>query len=310
MIYNLVLNSSNVVGTNYTTFRYRFIEGSFNVSDDAEMCISQLIIPYSWYNINGSYYNNASFQYIWGDGTTYTFTLADGFYSTTQMNQALQLYMITNKQYLINTSTGNYEYFINIYSNVSYYANQFVLQPIPVSLPSGYSAPVGFVYSTGGYIPRIVITNNNFGAIIGFSAGTYPSSNQTAYYSKLSNIVPNATPVNSIIVTCDKVINACSSVSNILDTFYPNAAFGSNIVYTPTYEKWVSLVDGCYCYLNITIQDQNFRAIQARDPNVMISILIRQTNKKLSTKEAPITSIGSKLKALQYMDETEEQDNI
>ncbi len=61
--YNIVLNSSNVIGNYKTQFQYNFINGSFKIGEIAEICVSQVTIPYCWFNINAAVYNNASSRY-------------------------------------------------------------------------------------------------------------------------------------------------------------------------------------------------------------------------------------------------------
>jgi hypothetical protein len=60
----LVLNSSNVFGAAKTSFRYNFIQGSFSIPEDSEICVSSVVIPYSWYNVNQQLYSNAQFSYV------------------------------------------------------------------------------------------------------------------------------------------------------------------------------------------------------------------------------------------------------
>jgi hypothetical protein len=289
-VYNLVINSSNVVGSNNNIFKYNFLQGSFEVSEDAEICISSATIPYSWFNIT-QYYNNNSFSFKW-DTTTFTVNFPSGFYSIEDINYFIQQFSITNNLYLINNTTNQYYYFISIYTNTSYYANQFILQPIPTSLPSGFTAPSGFLYSTTGNTPQIIISStNNFGSIIGFTGGNYPISVTTSAQSILGNTTPNATPVNSLIILCDLVNNPCATPSIILDTIPINVKFGSQINYVPSYEKWVGLSAGNYANLSLFITDQNFRPIPANDPNVCISLLIR--NKKQQKTEENRKKINS-----------------
>ena len=55
MAYNLVLNTNNSITPN--TFQYQFINGSLQILDEAEICISNLQIPYSWFNVSKAYNN-------------------------------------------------------------------------------------------------------------------------------------------------------------------------------------------------------------------------------------------------------------
>ena len=296
----LILNNNNLIGCNNNTYQYNFINGCFHINDGSCICVSQITIPYSWFNINSGLYNNNSFQYTFS-GSTYTFLLPNGFYGINDISQAFQNYMISQNQYLINISTGIYQYFIVLATNTTYYANQILCFPIPSSLPTGYSAPSGFVYSSSGYTPQVIITNNNFGKLIGFSSGTYPSILQSTAYNILSNITPNGSPVNSLIVRCNLVSNEATMPSDILDSFNINASFGSQITYTPSYEKWVSIKSGTYNNFLITLQDQNFSTVQINDPNILIALMIKQGKRKIYN---PITI--KPINKLKFKDDDEE----
>eukprot|EP00981_Chlorochromonas_danica_P013197 scaffold5965_cov109-Ochromonas_danica.AAC.3 len=100
-----VYTSDNVV-TNGTKsqYAYNFINGGLSIPEGSMMCVSNVTIPYSWFNINSSLYNNNSFQYTFPTSTgqqTYTITLPNGYYDTTAINNYLQTQMIINGQYLL-----------------------------------------------------------------------------------------------------------------------------------------------------------------------------------------------------------------
>jgi len=48
--YNFVLNSTNVVGTSNSSFLYKFPNGSLKVPAGSQMGISQITLPYSFFN--------------------------------------------------------------------------------------------------------------------------------------------------------------------------------------------------------------------------------------------------------------------
>ena len=326
MPYTLVLNSSNVIGSNNSIFKYNFIGGSFTINKGSEMCVSQIIIPYSWFNISKSYYSNAVIQYKFpraGTSDTYTITLQDGYYDINSLNNAIQLYMVSQNQYFYNTNSIQNLYYLQLITNITYYSNQIVETLVPISLPTNYSIPTattigGFTYTgfncnpttaglattTANYYPTAPITTqfivlNNFGSIIGFNAGTYPSVASSSAYNVLSNTVPNLTPVNGLVIRSNLINNQCAMPSDILDTMsVSGTSFGSNINYSPSYEKWVSIQEGTFTSMTVTFQDQNFNTIQANDPNSQITLIIRQgidepPLKKLETKNI-VNSINFK----------------
>jgi hypothetical protein len=337
MPYNLVLNNSNIIGNNNSIFQYKFSQGSFIINEESEMCISNITIPFSWFNISKSYYNNATISYKFPNGSsnnTYSFTFPDGYYNISDLNFYLQQYMITQNQYFYNSTTLNNLYFIQIITNITYYSNQLIINPVPISLPNGYSLPPsvyinGVTYngfnnnSTTNYlgstglinyypnsqttsqiiIPSYTSSTGSIGSILGFLAGTYPTIFQTSSYNVLSNTTPNITPVFNIIVRSSIINNDCATPSDILDVFtLSNTNFGSNINYTPSYEKWITVQSGIFQGFTLYLQDQNFKTLQANDPNTTISLLLRQgkTKKKIELLNKPLNIIK---KHLEFKDE-------
>jgi hypothetical protein len=66
--------------------------------------------------------------------------------------------------------------------------------------------------------------------------------------------------------------------SDILDSCPINATFGSNISYSPSFPKWVAIKDGTYNSMIITFTDQNLNTINIKDPNLLLSLMIRTRN--------------------------------
>jgi hypothetical protein len=143
MIFTLVLNSQNVIGTGNNTYKYDFIKGNFTIPEDSEVMVANVQLPYSFYNIKSAY-NNNQFNLYWPTGTstnnTYTITLPDGFYTTTSLNFFLQQYCITNGLYLVNDS-GQNVYSFSIQYNSYQYGNQITTTLVPSSHPGGFTTP-------------------------------------------------------------------------------------------------------------------------------------------------------------------------
>lgn len=279
MSYTLVLNSSNVMANGRNTnFEYKFISGSLVIPENSEMAISNVTIPYSFFNINLQLYNNSSFSYTFPSSTgtnTYSVTLPDGYYSVDDINQYLQTVMITNGQYLVNAS-GQYVYYITLAYDVVYYSVQLVCYAVPTSLPTGYTNSAGMTFPSAATTPQLIISDNNFGAVIGFTTGTYPSTASTSNQSTLSNTVPDGSVVNSMILRCNLVDNCVTMPSDIVDSIpISNTVFGANISYQPSFAKWQKVKAGRYSSMRVSIVDQNLNAIQANDPNVLITLLLK-----------------------------------
>ena len=287
MSFTLVLNSTNVTSSSTnTTFKYNFINGGFQLKN-MEMCVSSITLPYSFYNVS-SYYNNRTFSLIFPKGATtqtISVTLPEGFYTVTDINSYIQQICLDNGAYLID-STGNYVYYQQLVYNSTYYSVQLLLYPVPTTLPTGYSyASAGTLYTssanlpTTSYTPQLVLSSaGSISTIIGFVSGaTYPSTQSTTNKSILSTLTPVGSSVNSIIMKCSLVNNPVTTPSDILDSLpIHNSTFGSNITYEPSFEKFISLSDGTFNNFTFSFRDQNLNEIYARDPNVSITLIIRQ----------------------------------
>jgi hypothetical protein len=254
-MFNLTINSTNVANSLNNMYQYQFKNGAFEVPAGAEMMITSFQIPYSWYNIT-SRYNNNSFTIYWTNGTVgnytaFTLTLEDGFYTVNALNARIKQSCITNGMYLTDGSG-----------------------------PAGYSAPNNFAgYATTTRRPPYIeiLSTNNFGKYLGFTAGTY-GKDSTADYNILSNIIPTATTVNTLLVKCSLVNNGTSYQSDILDAFAiggsSGGTFGGNLHYTNNIEKWVRISEGRYNNFIVTIVDQNNNDIVILDNNLLINFLI------------------------------------
>ncbi len=89
---NLVLNSNNVVaGSNNTRYKYTFI-APVEIKENAEMAISNITLPYSFFNITQQYQNNvATIEWAIGGSIFYfDLPLRDGYYSVSDLNGILQ----------------------------------------------------------------------------------------------------------------------------------------------------------------------------------------------------------------------------
>lgn len=273
----IVINNRNCVpsGTDNSRFVYNFpISATFQ---DQEIAVSALNIYYSWFNITSTLKNN-TISYIWNGAVpaTINITIPDGFYNAATLNAFFQSVMITNNHYLINAS-GQNVYYWEIVENSSSYAIQFNSYPIPTALPAGWTAPAGW----GGYpavaaTPQLIVPSTNIQDVLGFYAGTYPAVAQATNYSKISDYVPQFSPVQSVLVSCSIVQNTLAVPSNIIYSFAPtNTNFGSIISINIPNFIWNEITNGTYPNMSFQFLDQNFNALPLRDTNLVMVLSIK-----------------------------------
>ena len=175
--------------------------------------------------------------------------------------------------------SGNNVYYLSITPNSTAYANQIITKVVPTS-GTGYTVPTGFVgYPGSSRPPYVEILSNNFGKYLGFTTGHY-GKDVIADYNVLSNLIPQGSTVNSLLVKCSLVHNGCSNQSDIIDAFAiggttNGGTFGNNLNYTNNIEKWVRISEGRYNNFIVTIVDQNNNEISILDNNLLINFLIR-----------------------------------
>ena len=287
MSYTLLLNSSNVIGSNNNTYQYNFISGSFHAKD-CEMAVGSLAIPYSWFNITSTYGNNTisiTFPYL-ATTTTLNVILPDGFYTVSDINNYISLLCRNAGLYLIDTD-GSYLYYFQVYTNTTYYTNTIVLSLVPTSATAtsnGYTRPSSGYWSTAGGngLPTTTSTpsftlasSGSINTILGFKTGTYAATT-LASQSINGTITPVGSTVNSLVMRCNLLANNIAMPSDILDTVPIDGTFGSNINYNPSFEKWIDIRDGTYNSMTITFQDQSFNTLYAQDSNISLALLIRR----------------------------------
>ena len=284
MSFILTLNSTNVSNTTTnTSFKYNFINGGFTCKD-YEMCVSNITLPYSFYNVS-SYYANKTFSLSFPTAATFTaydITLPDGFYTVSTINNYIQQVCIDNGAYLIDSS-GNYVYFVQLVYNTTYYSVQLLTFLVPNAIGT-YTRPSNGLYSLSGtglpttaYTPSLTLaTSGSIKDIIGFAAGKYPSTPQTASWNVNSTLTPVGSTVNSITMQCSLISNACTTPSDILDSMPINdTSFGSNIIYQPSFERYVRVSERTFNNFTFSFRDQSLNEIYAKDPNVSITLIIR-----------------------------------
>ena len=295
MSFSLIMNKTNSISsTTNTQFKYNFLSGNFK-AENMEMCISSATIPYAFPNVS-TYYNNQKLSLIFPTASTTTtlnITLDAGFYTVDDINSAVQNAMITAGLYLVNPS-GQNVYFFNITYNVTLYTCQVVLSPVPTAIGT-YTRPATGTYSASGtglpatgYTPQFVLpSTGGINTMIGFPAGTFPATQQTTTYSQtgaaaqtaagISPIVaPLGSAINSLVARCSFLKNDVTVPSDILDGFPINSLYGSNITYSPPFEKWIKISDGTYSSFILSIVDQDLNTIYSLDPTVGITLLIRR----------------------------------
>lgn len=261
----------------YVKSKFFFPFPSTRDMNNAKVGLKSVSIYNSWNTIDPQY-NNQQFSIIFPAGasdTTYAITLPAGIYSVSDLNNYLRSYFISQNLYLTNDTTGDITVYAEFQLNGTAYSIDFVSFPIPTSTPSGYTNQ-GITLPTTTRGPQIVIDNNGFKTITGYNVGTYPVTQQATVYTKQSDNVPVISPVQSVNLTCDAVLNMFSANSSVIHSFTSKSAqSGSLIDSSPNEVSFIDCSGGTREGLTFQFTDQLGRPLQIRDPDVNINVLIR-----------------------------------
>lgn len=277
------INYTNLVSSAFNNqYTKNFPQGAYPLKNNS-IGVSSLFFPNSIFNVSGLYtnsgFNNNSFSYIWWDNVTYTMTLPDGLYEVADINNYLLNTMISNGHYLLDAN-GDYVVYLQIQVSPTIYAVVINAFPVPTSLPTDYTNPAGMSFPATTTTPQIVIpSTNNFGLLLGFSSGTYPSSQQTTNYSVSSDLTPQINPISVIYMLCDVVYNPLEVPSTIIYSFSLNGV-ASGTVYNPNINlvRFVPVARSQFTGITIRFVDQDFQPIYINDTRISVGIYIKNND--------------------------------
>lgn len=274
----ITLTQSNIVSnTGNSMFEYKF-KRNMIFGSNGRISLCKYIGYNSLKNITTAL-NNNSYQIVWYDAggamTPITVTIPDGCYSFVDLNVYLQYICIQNSLYLIDGS-GDYVYYLEFIVNPTAYKLELRSYPIPTSLPSGYTAPPGWPgYPVTATTPQIVILNNNFQSITGFTAGSYPNPVQSSNYSVESTNAPQIDPNSSFNILCNMVNNEYADPSGLLYSIAPTGVFGEQYIVSPPEFAYASVQAGSYSSLTLRLVNSQTNAmLDFADPNMKIMLVI------------------------------------
>lgn len=272
----IVLNSTNIVGSNNNTLIYSF-PNSVDLTG-CEIAVSNITMYYSWDNINGTTLQNNTFSYYWvvgGTPTKFDVIIPDGLYEIADINAYLQYVFIQNGHYLVNSTSQNV-YYAELIINPTQYSVQLNTFAVPTSLPAGFTNPAGLVFPATTFNPQVEFPAN-FNKIVGYTAGFTSSLNSGGgnTLSYLSSTAPNVQPNSAVLIAMSGIDNKYANPSSIVYSVAPNVGLGELIVEKPAQFNFNRMLSGTYNQLRLGFLGTDLAPITIRDPNMTIILVIR-----------------------------------
>jgi len=139
--------------------------------------------------------------------------------------------------------------------------------------------------SVTGLTPQLTFAaGQNFCSLLGFTGGqSYPATQQSTVYVTNGQNVPNLAPQSIVSLVINLVSSDWSNPNtraNVIDTFAPNVAFGSQIVEEPRNPCWFRIEDGSYPSVRLYISDSMGNLIPLDAGIEVIELLVRSRTAK------------------------------
>ena len=274
----IVINSSNYVVNSTNSFIYTLPQ-TVKLSNKSKIGVASLSVYNSTFNITSTRGNN-TLTFIWPSLVPQTkiYTIPDGYYSSSDLNYFLQSKMYADGLYVSANSGTNVIYFFEIVQNSVQYSIQLNSYYLPTAVNAttlGYSLPSGasWNYPNTNACPQLTF-NSSFGALLGFAPQTYPLSPLATNQSKISEITPNISPVDSYILTCNFVNSKYSIPSNYFFSLPLSGSLGTLINYASSSVVYNDIAPNIYSNIVIQFYDQLFNKLEMKDKEIVLTIAI------------------------------------
>ena len=274
----IVVNSSNYVANSTNTFLYTLPQ-TVKLSNKSKIGVASLSVYNSTFNVTSAR-NNNTLTFTWPSLVPQikTYTIPDGYYSSSDLNYFLQSKMYADGLYVSANSGTNVIYFFEIIQNSVQYSIQLNSYFLPTAVNAttlGYTLPSGATwnYPNTNACPQLAF-NTSFGSLIGFGAQTFPATALATNQSKISEITPNISPVDSYILTCNMVNSKYSIPSNYFFSLPLSGSLGTLINYASSSVVYNDIAPNIYSNIVIQFYDQLFNRLEMKDKEIVLTISI------------------------------------
>ena len=276
-IHSLIISNVNADITSRNSLLTLNLPTPLTLPEGYEVALGYANNFYSIFNITPGFNNNTcSITY---NSIAYNIQLgtSSGIYlNVSDLSSYIQLFMKDNGLYLLDQYDEEW-YPFKIEENGSIYGCTLTIEPVPSILPTGWTNPAGLALT--GLTPVFTVPATNFGKLIGFAPGNYPSVPQATKYMVNSSFTPQIHPISSILITCSLVSNLqnTNNVSNVVLYIYkPQVDIGEPVEISPPTLFWSPCVSGVINRVSIDLRDQAGIPVDMKDPSQTYTLLFRK----------------------------------
>ena len=208
------------------------------------------------------------------NSVTYNFTVPTGAYSFAQLSNEINQIQLANNLYLVNP-LGQTVVFINLSLATNNELASLVINPVPASLPSGFTNPGGLVLT--GDTPTISFSTALSTLLGGFASSPYPATPQTSSQTFFSSALPLNIFFNyKVMMLMPRTVLRyfpTSATPCLYQGFAMFSGDGIPVTVEPLNRSWFSFANsGMEQHLEFAITDQSNLPIVLSDPNLVLSL--------------------------------------
>jgi hypothetical protein len=120
-----------------------------------------------------------------------------------------------------------------------------------------------------------ITINSNLKSYFGFSTQTtFGEITPAQNMNYLSDITPTISPVFSIYIGCNLIVSEFNQIANLFSQFPISAAYGNLIKIESTIDSQISIKEGIYSDIIITLWDQENNPLQFQDNDLTLFLII------------------------------------
>jgi hypothetical protein len=270
------INSTHYIGNNL--YRLKLPKAvEFKKGD--KLSLYSFSMYNSFYNISQTQYQNTNIQFTWFDNTVYNWTIPDGYYSLSDLNLWLQQQFILNKLYCVNSNNSQNIYFVQFQTNSVLYKAEIDIYFVPSSANAtlyGYQVAPGATWTFPATNTMVRITiNDNLKVYFGTSQTTFGDISPAENKNYLSSTCPSISRVFSIYLGCNLIVSEYNQIGNLFSQFPISASYGNLIKIESPIDALISIKEGIYSEILISLWDQENRPLVFTDSEMTLFLIIQ-----------------------------------
>jgi hypothetical protein len=184
-----------------------------------------------------------------------------------------------NKLYCVNSNNSQNIYFTVFQTNSVLYKAQIDVYFMPSSANAilyGYQVAPGATWSFPSVNSMVSITiNDNLKTYFGTTQTTFGNISPVQNKNYLSDVCPSISRVFSIYLGCNLITSDYNQIGNLFSQFPISASYGNLIKIESPIDALISIKEGIYSEILITLWDQENRPLIFIDTEMTLFLIIQ-----------------------------------